>query len=107
MSPTSYQAAPPRVIDTTRLAAVLQILRCPFVEQHGSGKQLLRLLANLVHFGVDPEALWSSEIVAFVAMQPTSGNVYDALAHAEYDSNGGQTIYVSYSRSTPARTLLQ
>jgi hypothetical protein len=29
-------------------------------------------------------------------------NVYDALAHAEYDANGGQTIYVSYSRSTPA-----
>jgi hypothetical protein len=35
-------------------------------------------------------------------MQPASGNVYDALAHVEYDSNGGQTIYVSYSRSTPA-----
>jgi hypothetical protein len=48
------------------------------------------------------EGPWSSEIVAFVAMQPASGNVYDALAHAEYDSNGGQTIYVSYSRSTPA-----
>jgi hypothetical protein len=35
-------------------------------------------------------------------MQPASGKVYDALAHVEYDSNGGQTIYVSYSRSTPA-----
>ncbi len=51
---------------------------------------------------VKPEGPWSSEIVAFVAMQPTSGNVYDALAHVEYDSNRGQTIYVSYSRSTPA-----
>jgi uncharacterized protein DUF4185 len=51
---------------------------------------------------MNPEGPWSSEIVAFVAMQPTSGNVYDALAHVEYDSNGGQTIYVSYSRSTPA-----
>jgi hypothetical protein len=51
---------------------------------------------------VNPEGPWSSEIVAFVAMQPTSGNVYDALVHAEYDSNGGQTIYVSYTRSTPA-----
>jgi hypothetical protein len=51
---------------------------------------------------VNPEGPWSSEIVAFVAMQPTSGNVYDALAHAEYDSNNGQTIFVSYSRSTPA-----
>ncbi len=29
MSPTSYQAAPPRAIDTTRLAGLLQILRCP------------------------------------------------------------------------------
>ena len=51
---------------------------------------------------VNPEGPWSSEVLAFVARQPTSGNVYDARAHAEYDSNGGQTIYVSYSRSTPA-----
>jgi len=49
-----------------------------------------------------PEGPWSIEIVAFVAVQPTSGNVYDALAHVEYDSNSGQTIYVSYSCSTPA-----
>jgi hypothetical protein len=49
-----------------------------------------------------PEGPWSSEVVAFVAQQPTSGNVYDAIAHTEYDANGGQTIYVSYSRSTPA-----
>jgi hypothetical protein len=35
-------------------------------------------------------------------MQPASGNVYYARAHAEYASDGGQTIYVSYSRSTPA-----
>jgi hypothetical protein len=51
---------------------------------------------------MSPEGPWSSEIVAFVAMQPTSGDVYDALAHVEYESNNGQTIYVSYSRSTPA-----
>jgi hypothetical protein len=51
---------------------------------------------------MNPEGPWSSEVVAFLAMQPTSGNVYDALAHVEYDSNRGQTIYVSYSRSTPA-----
>src|SRR2546426_137149 len=38
MSPTSYQAAPPRAIDTTPLASVLQILRCPLrVELGGSG----------------------------------------------------------------------
>ena len=35
MSPTSYQAAPPRAIDTTRLAALLQILRCPLSVQFG------------------------------------------------------------------------
>jgi hypothetical protein len=52
----------------------------------------------------NPEGPWSRETLAFVAMQPApgNGNVYDALAHAEYDANGGQTIYVSYSRATPA-----
>lgn len=49
-----------------------------------------------------PQGPWSDETVAFVAMQPASGNVYDAHAHAEYQLNGGQTIFVSYSRSTPA-----
>ena len=48
----------------------------------------------------NPEGPWSSELVAFVAMQPVSGNVYDAHAHSEYDVNGGQTIFVTYSRST-------
>lgn len=50
----------------------------------------------------NPEGPWSGEVVAFVAMQPSSGNVYDAHAHSEYDVNGGQTIFVSYSRATPA-----
>jgi hypothetical protein len=51
-----------------------------------------------------PEGPWSRETLAFVAMQPApgNGNVYDALAHTEYDANGGRTIYVSYSRATPA-----
>ena len=49
-----------------------------------------------------PEGPWSGETLAFVAMTPSSGNVYDAKAHSEYDRNGGQTIFVSYSRSTPA-----
>jgi Domain of unknown function (DUF4185) len=48
----------------------------------------------------NPEGPWSSEITAFVAMQPAQGNVYDAHQHAEYDANGGQTIYVTYSRAT-------
>jgi len=47
-----------------------------------------------------PQGPWSREATAFVAMQPTSGNVYDARAHAEYDRNGGQTIFVTYSRAT-------
>lgn len=47
-----------------------------------------------------PEGPWSAEIRAFVAMQPVSGNVYDAHSHSEYDVNGGQMIYVTYSRST-------
>lgn len=37
-------------------------------------------------------------------MAPVSGNRYDAHAHPEYDSSGGQTIYVSYSRATGAFT---
>jgi len=48
-----------------------------------------------------PEGPWSLATVAFVAMQPASGNVYDAHAHSEYDTNGGQTIYVTYSRGLP------
>ena len=49
-----------------------------------------------------PEGPWSGETLAFVAMTPSNGNVHDAHAHAEYDVNGGQTIFVSYSRNTPA-----
>lgn len=48
----------------------------------------------------NPEGPWSPETLAFVAMQPVSGNVYDAHTHPEYDENGGQTIFVTYSRST-------
>jgi len=47
-----------------------------------------------------PEGPWSAERTAFVAMQPVSGDVYDARAHSEYDLNGGQTILVTYSRAT-------
>jgi len=51
-----------------------------------------------------PEGPWSAGIAAFVAMQPVSGNVYDAHAHSEYDASGGKTIYVTYSRVTGAFT---
>ncbi|QNI30648.1 DUF4185 domain-containing protein [Alloacidobacterium dinghuense] len=50
----------------------------------------------------NPEGPWSDELIAFTAMQPAQGNVYDAHAHSEFDANGGQTIYVTYSLSTPA-----
>ena len=52
-----------------------------------------------------PEGPWSAETPAFVAQNPADGsNVYDAHAHAEYDANGGQTIYITYSRATGAFT---
>lgn len=54
----------------------------------------------MIRTSPNPEGPWSGELVAFVAMQPVSGNVYDAHAHSEYDLNGGQTIFVTYSRST-------
>jgi hypothetical protein len=63
--------------------------------QQFSNNVLLRTAPN-------PEGPWSGPTLAFVAMAPSSGNIYDALAHQEYDQNGGQTIYVSYSRGTPA-----
>ncbi len=47
-----------------------------------------------------PEGPWSDAIVAFQALRPVSGNVYDAHAHPEYDLNSGQTFFVSYSRAT-------
>jgi hypothetical protein len=47
-----------------------------------------------------PEGPWSGEKTAFVAMQPASGDVYDARSHPEYDLHGGQTIFVTYSRAT-------
>jgi len=52
----------------------------------------------------NPEGPWSAETLAFNAMQPVSGNVYDAHAHSEYDLNGGQTIFVTYSRATGTYT---
>jgi hypothetical protein len=48
----------------------------------------------------NPEGPWSGATPAFVARAPSSGNVYDAQAHPEYELNGGETIYISYSRGT-------
>ncbi|MGP0020772.1 MAG: DUF4185 domain-containing protein [Candidatus Sulfotelmatobacter sp.] len=47
-----------------------------------------------------PEGPWSREVTAFVAMQPASGNTYDARDHPEYELNSGQTIFITYSRDT-------
>jgi hypothetical protein len=54
----------------------------------------------MIRTSLNPEGPWSDDIKAFTAMAPTQGNIYDAQAHPEYDSNGGQTIYVTYSRAT-------
>jgi diaminohydroxyphosphoribosylaminopyrimidine deaminase / 5-amino-6-(5-phosphoribosylamino)uracil reductase len=54
----------------------------------------------MIRTAPNPEGPWSDEIVAFQALQPASGNVYDAHAHSEYDVNGGQILFVSYSRAT-------
>lgn len=54
----------------------------------------------MIRTAPNPQGPWSDEIVAFAAQQPASGNVYDAHAHPEYDINGGQTFFVSYSRAT-------
>jgi len=47
-----------------------------------------------------PEGPWSDETPAFTALANADGsNIYDAQAHSEYDKNGGQTIYVTYTHS--------
>lgn len=56
----------------------------------------------MIRTAPNPEGPWSPETLAFVAMQPVTGNVYDAHTHPEYDENGGQTVFVTYSRSTGA-----
>jgi len=58
--------------------------------------------AVLMRTSPTPQGPWSAEVKAFDAKAPASGNVYDAHQHVEFDSNGGQTIYVSYSRSLAA-----
>lgn len=48
-----------------------------------------------------PEGPWSAEQRIFTARAPFDGSdTYDAQAHPEFDVNGGQTMYVSYSRGT-------
>jgi uncharacterized protein DUF4185 len=50
----------------------------------------------------NPEGPWSREVAAFTALGPVNGGspVSNAMAHPEYDLNGGQTMFVSYSHAT-------
>jgi hypothetical protein len=50
----------------------------------------------------DPEGPWSREVMAFQALPPAAGGspVDDAQAHPEYNLDGGQTMFVTYSHST-------
>lgn len=48
-----------------------------------------------------PEGPWSPALLAFHAVSPSQGHTYDAHAHSEFDADGGQTIYVTYSRILP------
>ncbi len=54
----------------------------------------------------NPEGPWSREVMAFTALAPAAGGspVSDAQAHAEFNLNGGQTMFVSYSHATGALT---
>jgi hypothetical protein len=54
----------------------------------------------MIRISPNPEGPWSDETLAFTAMGNADGsNIYDAQAHSEYDSNGGQVIYITYSHS--------
>jgi hypothetical protein len=52
------------------------------------------------------EGPWSQEVMAFDALPPANGgsSVHDAQAHPEFNANGGQIMYVTYSHSTGAFT---
>jgi hypothetical protein len=53
-----------------------------------------------------PEGPWSREVTAFDALAALNGgsSVHDAQAHPEFNGNGGQVMYVTYSHSTGAFT---
>jgi hypothetical protein len=53
-----------------------------------------------------PEGPWSQEVTVFEALPPENGgsSVHDAQAHPEFNGNGGQIMYVTYSHSTGAFT---
>lgn len=53
----------------------------------------------MIRTAPNPAGPWSAERTLFTAKEPASGNIYDARAHSEYDLNGGQTIFLTYSRA--------
>lgn len=56
----------------------------------------------MIRTALAPEGPWSAEVMAFEALQPAAGQspVDDAQAHPEYNVNGGQTIFVTYTHGT-------
>jgi hypothetical protein len=63
------------------------------------------LSANvMIRTAPEPEGPWSAEVMAFEALPPAAGGnaVDDAQAHPEYNINGGQFIFVTYSHATGA-----
>ena len=51
-----------------------------------------------------PEGPWAAEVMAFDALQPAAGGnaVDDAQAHPDYNINGGQFMFVTYTHATGA-----
>jgi hypothetical protein len=56
----------------------------------------------MIRTALAPEGPWSAEVMAFEALQPAAGQspVDDAQAHPEYNANGGQTMFVTYTHGT-------
>jgi hypothetical protein len=49
---------------------------------------------------------WSAQVPLFKTPAPSAeGWTYDAALHDEYTENGGETLYVSYSRPDPSKGL--
>jgi Domain of unknown function (DUF4185) len=55
----------------------------------------------MIRTAPSPEGPWSSEVNAFTVFpSKDGGNVYDALAHPEYNIDGGRIMFVTYTRGT-------
>ena len=55
----------------------------------------------MIRAAPSPEGPWSDEVKAFTVFPPKDGgNVYDALAHPEYNVDGGRIMFVTYTRGT-------